>query len=191
MSLLLNPACTTGASPGIYRLAKCVRVDLSKRVFHCICDQLADAQRRLRNSARLLNCPDATDDTIGIMLQMFIARGVVLHERGRRRFLGLVVRRDRVGRSARSGFHTIHGALRRRRRGAALADVTRRLPATAAITRTRRACIIVGTRGAITQTGPARQFQATRSTAWSWRRQRRRGCRPNSRRWLRCTGRAR
>ena len=43
----------------------------------------------------------------------------------------------------------------------------------------------------LTQTGSARQFQATRPTAWSWRRQRRRGFRPNSGRWLRCTGRAR
>ena len=60
------------------------------------------------------------------------------------------------------------------------------LPTTKIDTRTRRACITVGIiRGAITQTGPAR------STAWSWRRQRRRGFRPNSGRWLRCTRRAR
>ena len=37
-----------------------------KRVFHCK-SQLADAPEiGLRDSARLLNCPDATDDTIGI-----------------------------------------------------------------------------------------------------------------------------
>jgi hypothetical protein len=55
-------------------------------------------------------------------------------------------------------------------------------------TRTRRACIAGRTRGAITQTGSARQLQAARPTAWSWRRQR---FLPNSRRWPRCTGRAR
>ena len=71
--------------------------------------------------------------------------------------------------------------------------LTRTRPWRAAIgefdTRTRRACIAGRTRGAITQTGSARQHQATRPTAWSRRRQRL--FRPNSRRWLRCTRRAR
>ena len=70
--------------------------------------------------------------------------------------------------------------------------LTRTRPWRAAIgefdTRTRRICIAGRTRGAIAQTGSARQLQATRPTAWSWRRQR---FLPNSGRWQRCTRRAR
>ena len=47
-----------------------VRVDLSKRVYHCtrmcFARSLHAPEIGLRASARLLNCPDATDDTIGI-----------------------------------------------------------------------------------------------------------------------------
>ena len=72
MSLVLNPACTTGASPEI----QSARGRLVKTGFTRGCTRARALQTPgpgLRPHARLLNCPDATDDTIGIYAeQMFM-----------------------------------------------------------------------------------------------------------------------